>query len=184
MSGGEKTVGGLSPRMAALFLALAVYGADLLSKLWVQRTSRLHHYEILEGYLRLHYVRNEGIAFGLFHTVDSDWKPIILSLLALVAIVIVLYYIFACPPHNRLLLLSLGLLLGGILGNFTDRLMHGYVVDFIELHWRDRFHWPTFNVADAAITSGVFLILFETFALQPDHERAEDRESVEPNERA
>ena len=52
--------------------------------------------------------------------------------------------------------------MGGILGNFTDRIAHGYVVDFIEFHIKEIFHWPTFNVADSAITIGIALLLIDT----------------------
>ena len=61
------------------------------------------------------------------------------------------------------MLLCLGLLLGGILGNFIERLIRQHVTDFIEVHWRELYSWPTFNVADSAITCGVLVILFQTF---------------------
>ena len=86
-------------------------------------------------------------------------KAPLLSLLAVVAIGMVLYYIWTTPVDERVIFVALGLVLGGILGNFVDRLIHEYVVDFIKLHWRDVFAWPTFNLADSAITTGVLLIL-------------------------
>jgi signal peptidase II len=73
------------------------------------------------------------------------------------------YYVWQTPDEERRVFMSLGLLLGGILGNFVDRLSRGYVVDFLEFHWQDSFAWPTFNIADAAITTGVVLIIFESF---------------------
>lgn len=150
-------------RIFALILGLAVFGLDVVTKRWVEHTAWLYHYPVIEGFFTIQYRRNEGIAFGLLHELQSEWKPVLLSLLALVAIVVVLYYIRVTPEDQRLSFVSLGLLLGGILGNFTDRLLNQYVVDFITLHWKNQFAWPTFNIADAAITCGVFLILYETF---------------------
>jgi signal peptidase II len=66
-------------------------------------------------------------------------------------------------PSNRILhQLALAVTMGGILGNFTDRIMHGFVVDFVEFHYREAFQWPTFNVADSAITVGIALLLIDT----------------------
>lgn len=152
-------------RSGALILGLLVFAADLLTKWWVKTADLLpdQSYPVVQGFFSLRYVQNRGIAFGYFHELDSQWKPVVLSLLALAGIVIVLYYIWKTPRGQALLFVSFGLLLGGILGNFTDRLMNDHVVDFLELHWGERFAWPTFNLADAAITSGVALILFQTF---------------------
>jgi lipoprotein signal peptidase/chaperone LolA len=153
-------------RLLALILGAGVFLLDLLTKWWVQKTFWLHYYPVLEGHVTIQYVRNEGIAFGLFHDVDSQLKPVLLSAVAVLALGVVLYYLYTTPRSERLTFLALGLLLGGISGNFVDRLLNGYVVDFLTLHWQDKFAWPTFNVADAAITTGVALILFRTFALE------------------
>ncbi len=62
-------------------------------------------------------------------------------------------------------------IMGGILGNFVDRILQGYVVDFIEFHIRDNFYWPTFNVADSAITVGIGLLLIDAVKNpEPDEE--------------
>jgi signal peptidase II len=150
-------------RVYALILGLLVLSIDLLSKWLVSVTASLRYYPVIDGLFTIHYVQNEGIAFGLFHDVDSIWKPLILAGMAVIAVAVVVYYIWETPTNQRLVLVSLGLLLGGILGNFIDRLYHGYVIDFLEIHWGDVFTWPTFNVADMAITSGVVLIIWESF---------------------
>ncbi len=148
-------------RIAAIGLGIFVLSTDLLTKFWVKNWSWLydHNYPVIEGLFKIQLVRNEGIAFGLLHSVDSQWKPLILSAIAITAIAVVGYYLARTPPSDRLSLLSFGLLLGGIMGNLVDRMMNGYVIDFLTLHWKDQFAWPTFNVADAAITTGVLIIL-------------------------
>ncbi len=153
-------------RTAAFLIGAGVFVTDLLTKWWVKTTPALHYYPVIDGLFTIRYVRNEGIAFGLFHDLDASWKPFVLAAIAVVACAAVVYYLWTTPAHERLTFLGLGLLLGGILGNFTDRVLHHYVVDFLLLHWQDRFIWPTFNVADAAISCGVALILFRTVVLE------------------
>jgi len=150
-------------RTVAIVLAFVILTLDLLTKWWIRNTSWLHDYSVIDGFFKIHYVQNKGIAFGLFHTSESPWKEIILSALAIIAVIVVIYYIWSTPLNQSQLLISLGLLLGGILGNFLERIVHHHVTDFIEVYWQDRFHWPTFNVADTAITCGVLFILYESF---------------------
>ncbi len=150
-------------KLVALGVAAVVLALDLLTKWWVKSTPWLHYHTVVDGFFSIHFVRNEGIAFGLFHSNPSAWKPVILSVLAVAAAVMVLYYIRTSPPGEKGVQLLMGLLLGGILGNFCDRLWRGYVVDFLDFHWQDRFAWPTFNLADAAITCGVAAILYQGF---------------------
>jgi len=149
-------------RYFALALGFSVFALDLLSKWFIKKTIWLHEYTVIDGFFTIQYVRNEGIAFGLFHSIDSVWKPILLSLIAVLAVVFVVYYILKTPSSEKLSFLALGLLLGGILGNFTDRLLHQYVFDFLTLHWQNKFAWPTFNLADSAISTGVTIILIKT----------------------
>ncbi len=82
--------------------------------------------------------------------------------MAIVAVVVILVYSVRIPLSRTLLHVALALTMGGILGNFIDRVIHGYVVDFIEFHIKDSFYWPTFNVADSAITIGIALLLIDT----------------------
>ena len=150
-------------RTVAIVLGFVILTLDLLTKWWIRNAIWLHDYSVIDGFFKIHYVQNEGIAFGLFHNSQSPWKEIILSVLAIVAVIVVIYYIWSTPLNQPQLLMSLGLLLGGILGNFLERIVHHHVTDFIEVYWQDRFRWPTFNVADTAITCGVLFILYESF---------------------
>ncbi|MDM7997708.1 MAG: signal peptidase II [Acidobacteriota bacterium] len=126
---------------------------------------------LIPGYLRLSYWENSGVAFGLFDSVVSVWKPYVLAAMAVVAVTVVVIYSLHLPPERRLLHVALAVLTGGILGNFVDRLLRGYVVDFIDFHIHDIFTWPTFNVADSAITIGIALLLIDT-VLNPAVEKA------------
>jgi len=162
-------------RLWALGLGLIVLIADLATKAWVQKTLWLQYYPVIDGFFTIQYATNSGIAFGWFDKVDSSLKTPILSLMALLAIGLVLYYIWTTPERDRFLLLSLGLLLGGIMGNLIDRLLHGAVVDFLKVHWGTKFVWPTFNLADSAITTGVVVILLYSFLTPSSQEEPEQK---------
>jgi len=142
--------------------SLAVVVLDHVTK-WLART-RLnpeHPIELIPGYLRISYVSNTGVAFGLFRDLEFPWKPHVLAAMAIVAVIVILVYSSRMPSSRLLLQSALAVIAGGILGNFADRVLHGHVVDFIEFHIRDAFHWPTFNVADSAITVGIGLLLID-----------------------
>lgn len=148
----------------AVGLGVFVLALDAMTKFVVHNDVRLHYYPVIDRFLTIEYATNEGIAFGLFHDMESSWKTPLLSAMAVLALVLVVYYVWTTPPHERLVFLALGLLLGGIAGNFLDRIQDSSVVDFVKVHWGARFAWPTFNVADSAITTGVLLILVCTLS--------------------
>jgi len=157
--------------------ALLIVVADQLSKLWIRSYSEGQL--IFEaGFFRITHIHNTGAAFGLFQGQNFS-----LTIVAFIGIVLVLLYVFLVPRSfpildTKLSKLALGLVLGGIIGNLVDRLrfvfdstagnlverLHlGYVTDFIDIGI-----WPTFNVADSAITVGIILfayyLLFSTRA--------------------
>ena len=149
-------------------IALAVTSLDLLTKGLV--LSRLGDnnpkIEILPGFFDIILVRNSGIAFGMLHDVDSPWKPVILSVIALLALGAITYYGRLTESSSRWLPVVLGVVMGGILGNFLDRVYNGSVVDFLDVYWRSH-HWPAFNVADSAITIGTIALLLDSFRSRP-----------------
>lgn len=118
--------------------------------------------ELIPGYLRLSLVCNTGVAFGFFSGHGSAWKPYLLGAMAVLALVVLFLYGRRMPADRRLLQWALALTMGGVLGNFVDRVFRGYVIDFIEFHVHDSFYWPNFNVADSAITIGIGLLLIDT----------------------
>jgi signal peptidase II len=145
-----------------IFITLLVLVLDNLTKYIVSTAIGLYSsVEIIQGYVRLTYVRNFGVAFGYFKDPGAAWKPYLLAGLAAVAVVVIIIYSRRVPLERVLLQAALAVTMGGILGNFTDRIMRGWVVDFIDLHIKDTFSWPTFNVADSAITIGIAMLLID-----------------------
>jgi signal peptidase II len=144
-----------------LFFSLAVLAADQFSKLWATaRLKPVSTIEALPGYFRFSYATNRGVAFSLFadSSFDVRW---VLAAISAAAAVFVASYLLRTLPGERRLNTSLALLLAGITGNLIDRVRLGEVVDFIEVHWRDQFIWPTFNIADSAICTGAALLALE-----------------------
>jgi signal peptidase II len=131
---------------------------------------------IIPEYLRLSYLHNSGVAFGFFNSVESEWKPYALAAMAVVALAIIVVYGMRMPAGRILMQTALAVTSGGILGNLLDRVLRGYVIDFIEFHIHDSFYWPTFNVADSAITIGIGLLLIDAVR-HPEKEREQSAEN-------
>jgi len=153
----------LRARLPYLVLASVVLVLDRVSKMAVTARYELGQpFSVIDGAFNITYVRNTGVAFGILDAFSSPVKALLLCLVASIAAVVVIVFSFRNSPSNRRLQGALGLILAGALGNLYDRMNYGYVIDFLELHARG-FYWPSFNVADTAISIGVLLLAWEMF---------------------
>lgn len=155
-----------SGRRWMLFLLVAgmTVALDLSSKYWAQHTLQYipgRQLVVVENLAAFNYVRNPGAAWGFMSGLDESVRRPLFITISLGAMTFILVLLRRLHPSQRLLGLALCLVMGGAIGNFVDRLRYGYVVDFILLHWKSAFRWPTFNVADIAISVGVGLVLLE-----------------------
>jgi signal peptidase II len=147
-------------KLAYLAASGAVFMIDQVSKAWAVRRLRFGEDKtIISNFLNFTYAENPGVAFSFFdnHGDTGRWG---LSVVAMVAAVLVLYYFWRVPRSDDRVLGGLALLLAGILGNVTDRMRLGFVVDFIDVQFGS-WHYPTFNVADAAICIGAGLLILD-----------------------
>ncbi len=136
-----------------------VLGVDQISKLLVIEYLIPYKDVIkLAPFLNLIHIRNTGIAFGIFAGNQSPLREPFILLLTASAILGLFLYLYYSKDINFIRLIACGLILGGALGNFIDRLLRDEVIDFIDLHIAHH-HWPAFNVADSAVSLGVFLLL-------------------------
>ncbi len=142
-------------------LALIVLIADQVSKAWAtEKLLPVDTLEVIPNFFRFTYARNRGVAFSLF--ADSKYEiKWVLAAISLLAAIGVAYYLIRLATNNSRLNISLSLLLAGIVGNLIDRVRLGEVVDFIDFHWYEKYTWPTFNIADAAICIGAALLALE-----------------------
>jgi len=148
-------------RLPYLLLVAATLLLDRWTKALIQNRFDLNEsIPVIDGFFNITYVRNTGVAFGIFSSVSSPAKSVLLSVFTAFAAAVVITYSVRSPARNRLLQVALGLILGGALGNLYDRLAYGYVVDFLEFY-AGNYHWPSFNVADSAISTGVILLALE-----------------------
>jgi signal peptidase II len=116
-----------------------------------------------EDFLMLRYAENPGAAFGLFRRLPPGARGPLFHLVSIGAVVLItLYYLRLKGTRQEIwALIGLPLVLGGAIGNWVDRLARGFVIDFIEAHWKDVYTWPSFNVADSAIVVGVIFLLID-----------------------
>jgi signal peptidase II len=143
-----------------LWISGLIVVLDQAAKALVRSRFELHEgVEVIPGLFNLTRVHNYGAAFGLLNAADFPFKTALLSSVAAIALSALTLYAATLPVEQRLARVGLAMIVGGAAGNLIDRLGSGYVVDFVDLYWRD-WHFWAFNVADAAITVGVaFMIL-------------------------
>jgi signal peptidase II len=146
---------------------------DQLTKYLVVQRFRLHEsVRVIPGFFDLTYVRNPGAAFGFLAGAPGMWRSIFFITVSIVALAVIVALVR--QTRDRLPLIAFALIGGGAVGNLIDRVRFGEVVDFIDWYYRT-FHWPTFNIADSAITLGVGLLAIEML-LPKKHLTAEDAE--------
>jgi signal peptidase II len=151
----------LQGRLPYLLLVVGTLLLDRWTKAWIQKEFDLNDSaSVIDGFFNITYVQNTGVAFGIFSSITSPAKSLLLSVFTAFAAIVVVAYSLRSPTRNRLLQTALALILGGALGNLYDRIAYGYVVDFLELYVAT-YHWPAFNIADSAITIGVVLMAIE-----------------------
>jgi signal peptidase II len=163
-------------RAAYLLAAFGIYMVDQASKAWAVRALRFgREVKLIDGLVSFVYAENTGVAFGQLQEggAFSRWFFVVLAGVAAVA---VLYYFFRTSRNDDRILGACALLLAGILGNLTDRIRLGFVIDFILAYYRS-FHWPVFNIADACITMGALLLVYDMFATGKQESR-EKREAA------
>jgi signal peptidase II len=141
-----------------LIVIALVSASDQLSKLWIRSHLALWESLPITDRLSLVYIGNTGSAFGLL--ANQVFLLIIISIAALLFILLFLRYL---SPASTLSIVSIGLVMGGAVGNLIDRLSFGYVTDFIYIRLWGNFYWPAFNIADTAIVVGVCVLIYSFY---------------------
>jgi signal peptidase II len=132
---------------------------DQITKHVIQTHVRLNDsITVVPGFFNITHVRNKGAAFGILSTLPEFWRSAFFITVTLVAVAAISALIM--KTHERLLVYAFSLIAGGALGNVVDRIRYGEVVDFIQWYMKS-YYWPSFNVADSAISIGVVLLAIE-----------------------
>ncbi|HEY1992552.1 MAG TPA: signal peptidase II [Gammaproteobacteria bacterium] len=148
-----------------LGLSLAVVVLDQLSKRFV--ASHMHVYETLYvlPVFNIALLHNTGAAFSMLAG-QPGWQRWFFVILALVIVVLIVAWLLRMPPdRDRWIAAGVALVAGGAVGNLWDRMLTGYVVDFLQFHWQGWF-FPAFNVADSAITVGAIMLVLDGVFMQ------------------
>ncbi|MDC9581102.1 signal peptidase II [Xenorhabdus sp. PR6a] len=148
-----------------LWLVVVVLILDLGSKHLVLQHFTLYESIPLIPYFNLTYAQNLGAAFS-FLADKGGWQRWFFALVAVAITVVLLVMLYRSNARQKLSNIAYALVIGGALGNLFDRLVHGFVVDFIDFYV-GQWHFPTFNIADSAICIGAALIIIESF-ISPD----------------
>lgn len=143
--------------MIKILLLLLLIILDLFTKQLIINYIQLHEFIVINFFIDLTHIHNFGVSFGLFSGYISFW------ILALIGLLIVFFiYYLMLTSNDKFEKIGLFIIIGGALSNILDRLIHGYVIDFISIHY-NKFYWPAFNLADIYITIGILMIIFNIF---------------------
>lgn len=114
---------------------------------------------VFESFFNLTYVGNPGAAFGFLAQSHPEFRDLFFLIIPPLALIIILMILKDVADDDKWQILALSLVFGGAIGNYIDRLRFGFVVDFIDFHYKNQWSYPAFNVADMAIVCGIFILI-------------------------
>ncbi|SEQ85607.1 signal peptidase II [Azotobacter beijerinckii] len=157
-----------------LWLSLLVFVIDQASKLYFEGALRLYQQiEIVPGLFSWTLAYNTGAAFS-FLAGESGWQRWLFALIAVAVSGVLVVWLKRLRSAETWLAVALALVLGGAVGNLFDRVAYGHVIDFILVHWQDRWFFPAFNLADSAITVGAIMLALDMFISKKSGDTAHD----------
>jgi len=153
-------------------IALAVIILDQVTKFWIQKHLVLYTtHPVLPDFFNIVHVLNRGAAFGFLNRSDIRWQTYFFFAATALAVCIINHLLRMAREGDRLLVVGLGLILGGAVGNLIDRIRTGEVVDFLDFYWKT-YHWPAFNVADIGIFLGSMALLVAFYRMRRPSSRS------------
>ncbi|HYF20208.1 MAG TPA: signal peptidase II [Ramlibacter sp.] len=145
--------------MPWLALALAIFILDQFTKVLILGYYRLGDSTYVTSFFNVVRAHNTGAAFS-FLAGQSGWQRWFFTAIGIAAAIFIVW-LLRSHAGQKLFSFALACILGGAVGNVVDRLVHGYVVDFIQVHWRNTYYFPAFNIADAGITIGAACLILD-----------------------
>lgn len=145
-----------------IFLTTLVLALDQFTKYLVIEKFKLGEtISIINDYFNLTYVQNKGAAFGFLAQAHPNFRVPFFIIVPLIALGSIAVYFRKIPDHDIKVSTALSLVISGAVGNLIDRVLLGYVIDFLDFHWQWGYHFPAFNVADSAICVGVGILMLD-----------------------
>lgn len=144
-------------------IIIVTVAVDQITKMYIHSNFQYgESHNIIPNFFNLTYVRNTGAAFGIFRDSAEQFRHIFFLAIPPIAVLIILGYLKATPEWDKIQIWSLSAIAGGALGNYVDRIKYGYVIDFLDFHYKETYHYPSFNIADSAIVVGVGILFLLT----------------------
>jgi signal peptidase II len=168
----------MAERRLGFLIALVVFALDQLTKYWVTGPLGVNHIGdqlVLLPFFQLTYTENNGISLGLLNATTEIGRWMLVGLTSAIAVGVA-YWLGR--EKNRIDQVALGMVLGGALGNILDRVRHGYVVDFADLHFGEFRPFMIFHIGEAAISIAVVILLLRAFLSRKDHAKGSDPEET------
>ncbi|WP_448211395.1 signal peptidase II [Colwellia sp. MEBiC06753] len=160
-----------------LWLTFLFLIVDQVTKHWVAGSFDLYESVSVISYFNLTYVHNYGAAFS-FLADHSGWQRWFFATIAAFASLLFLYWLAKTPASNKVLGIGFALMLSGAVGNLIDRLVLGYVIDFLDFYVGS-WHWPAFNVADSVIFVGAALMIYDSLVNNDDQKQEPSEQHIE-----
>jgi len=140
----------------------ALVALDQLTKMYIHTHYHLGEvYTVVPSLFDVTYVRNFGAAFGVFSSAAQRFREPFFILVPFVALIVIIFILKGTKDTQKLQICALSFIFGGAIGNYIDRLRFKFVIDFLDFHFKEIYHWPAFNIADSAIVCGVGILLLQ-----------------------
>jgi signal peptidase II len=150
----------MNQRLQSALIIVAVFVLDRITKLWViARVSSADVFPVIPGFFNIVHAENPGAAFSMLADAPAKWRGVVLVGFS-IAVMAVVAAIMWRPIESRLMRIALPLVFGGALGNLIDRAFRGTVTDFLQFFFGS-YEYPSFNIADSAITVGAVLLVID-----------------------
>ena len=160
------------PHFLRYSIVIVIVILDQITKIWADRALDMYQQVYVTSYFNITKAYNYGAAFSFLDT-PGGWQRWFFTGISLVVSIVLSVWLYRMTRAEKWLSLSIVLILSGAVGNLIDRMFYGYVVDFIQVHWNESY-FPSFNIADAAISCGTVLLLILTFFEKSDTQEAKN----------
>lgn len=158
------------PHLLRYSIVIVIVILDQITKIWADGALEMYQQVFITSFFNITKAYNYGAAFSFLDT-PGGWQRWFFTSISLIVSIVLTVWLYRMTRAEKWLSLSIALILGGAIGNLIDRFFYGYVVDFIQVHWNESY-FPSFNVADAAISCGTVLLLILTFFEKSDEPEA------------
>lgn len=157
------------PHLLRYAIVLVIVVLDQITKIWADTSLAMYEQVPITSFFNITKAYNYGAAFSFLNDAGG-WQRWLFTGISLVVSIVLTVWLYRMSRQERWLSLSIALILGGAVGNLIDRVWYGYVVDFIQVYWNTSY-FPSFNIADAAISCGTVILLAITLFEKNDSEK-------------